>query len=64
MQELKQKCILEDHIFVLVNIQALISDIYEYETNWSLYTKKLQKFHNNYKGKRCFIIGNGPSFEY
>ncbi len=59
--ELKRRGVLEDHIFVFINIQKLISEMYEKETNWSLYTKKVQRFHNRYVGKRCFIIGNGPS---
>ncbi len=24
-------------------------------------TKRIESFHNKYKGKRCFLIGNGPS---
>ncbi len=59
--ELKRRGVLEDHIFVFINIQKLISEMYEKETNWNLYTKKVQRFHNRYVGKRCFIIGNGPS---
>jgi hypothetical protein len=25
--------------------------------------RKLQKYHNRYQGKRCFVIGNGPSLK-
>lgn len=25
--------------------------------------KKLKKYHNKYEGKRCFVIGNGPSLK-
>lgn len=36
-------------------------EIYEVKYNLNSYLKKNKKFYNCYKGKRCFVIGNGPS---
>lgn len=59
--ELKRKNILDKNIFVFERHQDIIYAVYEYLVHWSEYTKKIQKFKNKYLGKRCFIIGNGPS---
>ncbi len=61
--ELKKKKVLDEKIFCFTNIQDIIYDIYTLCFDAKQYTQKLQIFHNEYYGKRCFIIGNGPSLK-
>ena len=61
--ELKKAEVSEDHIFVFPNIQDLVYGMYGHFVNWSSYTEKVKRFHNQYEGKRCFVVGNGPSLK-
>ncbi len=61
--ELKKAEVSEDHIFVFPNIQDLVYGMYGHFVNWSSYTEKVKRFHNQYEEKRCFVVGNGPSLK-
>ncbi len=41
--------------------QDIFYDIYDHLIGWKQYTKKVKRFCDLYKNKRCFIVGNGPS---
>lgn len=41
--------------------REILFDIYANLVNWKEYTVKIKQFKDKYKGKRCFVIGNGPS---
>lgn len=61
ISELETVNVMNENIFVFINIQDIVYDIYESSVEWKKYTKKIQRFQNQYKGQRCFVIGNGPS---
>lgn len=45
-------------------MQRVPEDFSAYMHPWRSDTRrKLQKYHNRYQGKRCFVIGNGPSLK-
>lgn len=45
-------------------MQRVPEDFSAYMHPWrSDSRRKLQKYHNHYQGKRCFVIGNGPSLK-
>lgn len=46
------------------NIQKIFDINTIYREQFSFKNKNLLKFQNIHKGKRCFIIGNGPSLTY
>lgn len=43
--------------------QNIFYEIYEDIIHWSKQTERLRKLKDIYEGKRCFIIGNGPSLK-
>lgn len=55
--------VLERNIFIFPHIQDIVADMYQELVDWRNYAKKVQKFYRQYMGKRCFIIGNGPSLK-
>ena len=59
--ELQQRNISIENIIVISNIQDIVYSIYDLSVEWSRYTRKLNIFSKKYEGKRCFIIGTGPS---
>lgn len=48
----------EDNYLEIIDINDIYMKQYAYKNS------KLEKFKNIYAGKRCFIIGNGPSLTY
>ena len=45
-------------------LQRLPEDISANTHPWRIDSKKeIEKYHNRYQGKRCFVIGNGPSLK-
>lgn len=52
----------EENIVEIVN-NELLYEIRNVRIDVDFYVNKINKFHNCYKGKRCFIIGNGPSLK-
>lgn len=60
MKELIDCGVREDRL-VLYETKDTIYECYEDTVHWKGYTEKLKRYKDLYKGKRCFIIGNGPS---
>ena len=65
----------EDSVFIVTNYvekrqitytdYGKVIDINEiYRSKYSYQNNKLEKFKDRHKGKRCFVIGNGPSLTY
>lgn len=59
-KELEDRQVSWNHILLYEN-QEIFYDIYEDLIQWKKYTRRIKKFQRKYEGKRCFIIGNGPS---
>lgn len=62
IKELENKGILQEQIVVYEN-QNIFFEIYNDLVNWKKLLEKTRKFSGKYSGKRCFIIGNGPSLK-
>lgn len=60
VQELKQIGVEANHI-IMYGKHDVFFEIYDDLINLKQYVCKIKKFQNMHKGKRCFIIGNGPS---
>lgn len=41
----------------------ILFEMMETAINYKEYTSKVKKFKNLYAGKRCFVVGNGPSLQ-
>lgn len=61
-EELAKRGIKPEQILIYEK-QEIFHDIYNDLINWSDDTKKIKEFNNKHIGKRCFIIGNGPSLK-
>ena len=61
IQELKKFKVREEQIVICDN--DAIYELYDNIVCWRKYTEKTKKYKDIYKGKRCFIIGNGPSLK-
>lgn len=59
-EELRNAGIRPERIISYDNPEV-IYELYADWIDWRKYTKRLKKFYGRHKGKRCFIIGNGPS---
>lgn len=59
-EELRNACIRPERIISYDNPEV-IYELYADWIDWRKYTKRLKRFYGVHKGKRCFIIGNGPS---
>lgn len=62
LHELRQIGVSPDHIIMYGNHDVFF-ELYDELINWKKYACKIRKFQNLHKGKRCFIIGNGPSLK-
>lgn len=62
LEELKKHNI-EQKKIILYDHHDIFYKIYDDLINYSQYTKKIKIFHQKHLGKRCFIIGNGPSLK-
>ena len=60
MRELKNSGVPKERL-VTYETKDTIYDCYEDTVHWKTYTEKLKTYRALYKGKRCFVIGNGPS---
>lgn len=71
----KDSCEVEDAVFISTNFneqEASIQKKYKkvidinkiYKERYAFKNTSLEKFKNIHRGKRCFIIGNGPSLTY
>lgn len=58
--ELKKQGIPEEKI-IMYGEQDIFYEIYDDLVHWKQYTDRLKEYRGKYEGKRCFIIGNGPS---
>ncbi len=61
VNELKQKGVSDDNIAVLPYIREIIYDIQDFFVGAGKYALKTKKYFQQYRGQRCFVIGNGPS---
>ncbi len=61
IRELKKYDIGEKQIVICDS--DTIYELYDDIVCWRKYTEKIKKYKDKYKGKRCFIIGNGPSLK-
>lgn len=48
---------------ILYGNQKIFYDIYEDFDDWKIYADKIKRFYRKHEGKRCFVIGNGPSLK-
>ncbi len=61
IQELKKFEITQEQIIICDN--DTIYELYDDIVCWRKYTRKIKEYKDKHKGKRCFIIGNGPSLK-
>lgn len=62
VRELEAQGIDENKIIVY-KAQIFFYEIYEDLISWKTQVERLKKIKGIYKGKRCFVIGNGPSLK-
>ncbi|MCM1232442.1 MAG: DUF115 domain-containing protein [Ruminococcus flavefaciens] len=60
MQELINRDVEEDRIIVYED-QEIFYDVYDDLIHWKKHTDRIKDFYRKHEGKRCFVIGNGPS---
>lgn len=61
-KELLSRHVPEENIIEFVS-NDLMYELLNVRLDIDSYTNKLKKFKNIYRGKRCFVIGNGPSLK-
>lgn len=62
LEELYKVNIQQESIITFSNRDILHEMLKDY-INYEEYTKRIKIFENKYYGKRCFIVGNGPSLQ-
>ena len=62
IQQLK-KCGIQEERMIWFEDVDFWNNLRDSVTEKDDYIKKMKKFHNIHQGKRCFIIGNGPSLK-
>lgn len=61
-QDLMESGIVFERIIIYDN-QDIFYDFYDELAHWRKYTERIKEFIKKHDGKRCFIIGNGPSLK-
>ena len=61
-KQLQDRGVEEEKIGIL-SVQSIFFDMYHELVNCKKYAVKILKYKNKYNGKKCFIIGNGPSLQ-
>ncbi len=63
VDELRKRSVDEDNILDLTSIEVQEELVYKLadEIKCNNCHLRMEKFYNKYKGKRCFLVGNGPS---
>lgn len=62
LNELRHIGVCASHIIMYGNHDVFF-ELYDELTNLKKYVSKINKFQNLHEGKRCFVIGNGPSLK-